>query len=197
MAVVDWRTAPYRCIYCALQLKTLCQGPGDNTHGNGNAQKEQQQQEQQQEQQQQQQHPLEGEQPGGLHESSEAPATSPQSPGSSSCHPSSKKSPPVRGYPHLVELDLTGSCVAPGLIINVEALQGSCPNLEVLSLDGVGALYGEHEWCKARVQATGQCEVGKWDRAVRGRVEVACWRRRRGAARTSRCHHWMVGGVLR
>ncbi|KIZ06929.1 hypothetical protein MNEG_1021 [Monoraphidium neglectum] len=49
---------------------------------------------------------------------------------------------PVVGYPHLVELDLTGSCVAPGITINIEALQGSCPALEVLSLEGVGGFYG-------------------------------------------------------
>lgn len=52
------------------------------------------------------------------------------------------KAAPASGYPHLTVLDLTGSCVSPGLVINVEELQATCPNLEVLSLEGVGALYG-------------------------------------------------------
>jgi hypothetical protein len=47
-----------------------------------------------------------------------------------------------RCYPHLVSLDLTGSCMAPGLVIHVEALQAATPNLESLSLDGVGGLWG-------------------------------------------------------
>ncbi|GBF97224.1 hypothetical protein Rsub_10085 [Raphidocelis subcapitata] len=57
--------------------------------------------------------------------------------------------PPAVGYPHLTVLDLTGSCVSPGLIINVEELQAACPNLEVLSLEGVGALYG---WTPTRAR---------------------------------------------
>jgi hypothetical protein len=56
------------------------------------------------------------------------------------------------GYPHLTVLDLTGSCVAPGLVINIEALQVACPNLEELSFEGVGALYGGFTISNAALQ---------------------------------------------
>lgn len=59
------------------------------------------------------------------------------------------------GYPDLIELDLTGSCMTPGVVISVESLQAACPGLRSLSLDGVGGIYGDASGGRAYIACIG------------------------------------------